>query len=182
MGVILEIIQVAGFSNSGKTTLIENIVKSLKELNKSVSVIKHHGHENRLVALDAGKDSAKFRDAGATGTTVVAGNTIQMHFDQEKSWSVSDALRFQQFLNIDVVIIEGFKQEPFPKVVIVRREEDVQLLQQLKNIQVIIVWNNIKLQGNFGVPIFVIDEFDEFFEWLMNNWLEINRNKKEVEE
>ncbi|WP_216831300.1 molybdopterin-guanine dinucleotide biosynthesis protein B [Alkalihalobacterium elongatum] len=170
----MKIIQVAGFSNSGKTTLIEKLVVRLQNEDIRVSVIKHHGHENRLATLDNGKDSARFREAGAQGTTVVAGNTVQIHFNNENKWSVDDALRLQQFINIDVVIIEGFKTEPFPKVVIIRRDDDLQLLKQLENIQAVLLWDNIKLTTQLKVPTFLLDDIDVFFNWFMNNVLEEN--------
>ncbi len=168
----MKLIQVAGYSNSGKTTLIEKLVARLKDQRKKVSVIKHHGHKNRLFALDTGKDSARFREAGAAGTTVVAGNKLQVHFENEANWSLADALKFQQFFNTDIVIIEGFKKEPFPKVVIVRREEDLQLLDRLENIHVILFWEKIILPLELNVPHFYINDFDLFFDWLMNNILE----------
>lgn len=167
----MKLIQVAGYSNSGKTTLIEKLITSLKGIDMRVSVIKHHGHKNRLAALDAGKDSARFRESGATGTTVVAGHTVQMHFNHEANWSIEDALKLQEFLNIDIVIIEGFKTEPFPKIVIVRKAEDIELLEQLENIQAVLLWKNIKLPTTIGVPTFLLDDFESFFSWFINGVL-----------
>ena len=108
----MKIIQVVGRSNSGKTTFIRNLVPVLKERGP-VAVIKHLGdHEYQL---EPGKDTTLFFDAGADvaigidsqkSVAVIRKNTLESMLDQ---------LLEQQ---IDFVIIEGFKQKPFPKIVI----------------------------------------------------------------
>ena len=165
----MKILQIAGYSNSGKTTLIQNLIKHLGK-EKKVSVIKHHGHENQLTALDTGKDTGKFRNAGAASTTVVAGTTIQMHFDSNKKWTVQDVLTFQSFIHTDLVIIEGFKKEAFPKIVLIREEGDLHLLHELTNIISVIIWDpSYRTKINLTTPIFLLEEQDHLFKWLPQN-------------
>lgn len=108
----MKIIQIVGRSNSGKTTFIKDLVPELKKKG-TVAVIKHLGdHDYRL---EDGKDTTVFFDAGAeiaigidTNKSVIAirSNTLERMLD----------LLLDQ--GIEYVIIEGFKQKQFPKIVI----------------------------------------------------------------
>ncbi len=44
MGKATSILQIVGYQNSGKTTLVEKVVYALAEQNMKVATIKHHGH------------------------------------------------------------------------------------------------------------------------------------------
>lgn len=170
LGAGMNIIQIAGHSNSGKTTLIEQLIKRLKEINLTTSVIKHHGHAKKLAALDRGKDSAKYRDAGAVGSTVVAGNVIQMQFSSEEKWSIEEAIQFNKYIKRDVVIIEGFKNESYKKIVMIREERDLVLLEKLENIIAVITWG--PTISSLTIPTFFIEDLQSFFEWFIKQYLE----------
>lgn len=168
----MKIIQVAGYSNSGKTTFIQQLVKRLSAENLDIAVIKHHGHGDRLIEQDTGKDSWKFRQSGAVASTVIAANTIQMQFSKKQEWTVQDAIVFNEFLETDLVIIEGFKRESFPKVVIIRDEKGLELLNELENIKAILCWESFQAIPNIDVPIFKLEDHVEFFEWFLKNVME----------
>lgn len=58
------IIMVAGFKNSGKTTLIENLVKDIVSIGRKVAVVKHVYHSDFEVDHE-GKDTWRFTKSGA---------------------------------------------------------------------------------------------------------------------
>lgn len=167
----MKIIQVVGYSNTGKTTFIQEMLKILVKQNYEISVIKHHGHEKKLVELDTGKDSWKYRDSGAIGSTVIAGNKIQMQFSKDSKWTIHDAIKFNEFLKTDLVIVEGFKGENFPKIVLVRDENGLEMLSQFDNIKAVITWMSTLDLSNCKLPIFHVNDHASFIQWFLENFM-----------
>jgi len=116
----------AGYSGSGKTTLIENIIPVLVSQGKRVSLIKHAHH-----AFDVdqpGKDSYRHRQAGAGEVMLTSAQRwILMHeiADQPEPELPEQLLRMSP---CDIVLIEGFKKQPIPKLEIHRKAHVVPYL------------------------------------------------------
>ena len=116
---------VCGIKNSGKTTLTEKIVKVLTGRGMRVAVIKHDGHAFECDL--PGKDSFRYVEAGAYGAAVLSrGQVFLRKFgtfpDMEEG---PEALAFFKracgaFPEADVILAEGFKGLPIPKIEIVR--------------------------------------------------------------
>ncbi|WP_051314768.1 molybdopterin-guanine dinucleotide biosynthesis protein B [Alteribacter aurantiacus] len=134
----MNIFQVTGYSNSGKTTLLEAWIKQLTTMNRTVSIIKHHGHEQPLECADLEKDSGRFRSAGAENTVVVSRNEFQ--------WIGSTPAPLEAMVDLvahtspDVLLIEGYKGAAYPKAVLVRNAGDRHLVGKSKNVQAIVCW------------------------------------------
>lgn len=135
-----QIIQVAGYSNSGKTTLVEKLITAMSKENLRVGSIKHHGHGGDLANLDLGKDSWKHRQAGAIVSAAVSKGKLQLNVVRDEHWEVTELIALYSNFPLDVIIIEGFKISPFPKAVIIKEEADLALLKKLKNIVCVISW------------------------------------------
>jgi molybdopterin-guanine dinucleotide biosynthesis protein B len=105
---------VVGWKNSGKTTLMANLVRELNGRGVAVSVIKH-AHE-RFDIDHPGRDSFKLREAGAH----------QIALSSPRRFAVMRELRDEPELRFDaiqayigpcdLVLVEGFKREAFPKI------------------------------------------------------------------
>nr|WP_320162724.1 molybdopterin-guanine dinucleotide biosynthesis protein B [uncultured Methanoregula sp.] len=108
----MKIIHVVGRSNSGKTTFIKNLIPELKKIG-SVSVIKHLGDHD--YKLEDGKDTTIFFEAGAT---ITVGIDAQKSVVVIRNNELDKALKLLAGLEMDFVVIEGFKQYSFPKIVI----------------------------------------------------------------
>jgi len=108
----MRIIQVVGRSNSGKTTFIKNLVPELKKKG-TVAVIKHLGDHD--FHLEEGKDTTGFFDAGAEISIGIDSHKSVVAIRNNSLETMLDLLANQ---GIDFVAIEGFKQKPFPKIVI----------------------------------------------------------------
>lgn len=111
---------IAGWSGSGKTTLIEKLIPELRHRSLSVSVIKHahHGFD-----LDRpGKDSYRHREAGASQVLMLSGQRwVLMHeLRDAPEPTLEEQLRLLS--PCDVVLIEGFKAAPVPKIEVYRPE------------------------------------------------------------
>ncbi|MGO4888476.1 molybdopterin-guanine dinucleotide biosynthesis protein B [Anaerobacillus sp. MEB173] len=168
LGIKNKIIQIAGYSNSGKTTLVEKLVSYCSNDGLLVGTLKHHGHGRTLKSLDKGKDSWKHRNAGAMVTGVASNHQFQLHLATlPTDWSLEKMLEFYDKLPLDLILIEGFKREPFPKVVIVRTEEGLELLEQLTNIIAVITWIRLEeIKEKMKVPVFSIEEEQEYLNWI----------------
>jgi molybdopterin-guanine dinucleotide biosynthesis protein MobB len=108
----MKIIQVAGRSNSGKTTFIRKLIPELKKIG-AVGVIKHLGDHEYF--LEAEKDTTFFYDAGADITTGIdtKKTVIIVH-----SSDPDEVLRFYADKGIHFAVIEGYKQRSYAKIVI----------------------------------------------------------------
>jgi molybdopterin-guanine dinucleotide biosynthesis protein B len=107
---------VAASSNSGKTTLIEKIVRILKGRGLRVAVIKH---ASKGFELDRpGKDSWRFREAGADAVVLVGPDSMVLmkKIDEQPAPGEVEAL-VQGF---DIVIREGFKHDALNKIEVFR--------------------------------------------------------------
>ncbi|MGM0803135.1 MAG: molybdopterin-guanine dinucleotide biosynthesis protein B [Bacillota bacterium] len=121
------ILQVVGYQNSGKTTLISKLLKELGKRHFQTGVIKHHGHENCVDFNDSGKDTEQHRNAGANITCVTSSNNSILTMNSELP--LNKAIALYETLEMDCILIEGYKHIPYPRVVLLRNEkEDMDLL------------------------------------------------------
>jgi len=96
-----------GYSNSGKTTLIEKVVPLLRQRGLTVSAIKHahHGFD-----MDRpGKDSYRYREAGAGQVLIATGQRWALLTETRQPVTLDELLA--QLAPCDLVIVEGFKSE-----------------------------------------------------------------------
>lgn len=164
LGQYQKILQVVGYQNSGKTTLIEQLIKAVKQDGYSVATIKHHGHGG-TPDIDESKDSARHEKAGAHISAVEGDGTLRMSIQQEE-WSLANILAIYENFPIDLVLVEGYKKESFPKVVLVRKAEDAALLEQLENIRCVLYWAEYPGEIDAGIPTFSIDDSEKYMAFL----------------
>ena len=107
---------VSGIKNSGKTTLIEKLVRACSAKGLRVAVIKHDGHD---FAIDyAGTDTFRFTQSGAVYSGIFSKTqcalTARGHFEER------DLMAFAA--DADILILEGLKDSDYPKIEVVRAE------------------------------------------------------------
>jgi molybdopterin-guanine dinucleotide biosynthesis protein B len=114
---MIPIVSITGRSGTGKTTLIEKIIPELNRRGYRVGTIKHnlHGFE-----IDhEGKDSWRHRKAGARITILASPERIAVMEDVEGDLAMAD-LRDRYIHDVDIVLSEGFKGNPHPKIEVFR--------------------------------------------------------------
>jgi len=113
------IFTVVGHSGSGKTTLVEKLLRELSSRGLRVATIKHAHHK---VVLDTpGKDSYRYKRAGAVMSMLVTTNDLQLVADAVDRREPEQLA--QRFLGeADLVLAEGFSQSATPKIEVLRRE------------------------------------------------------------
>jgi molybdopterin-guanine dinucleotide biosynthesis protein B len=114
------IIGLAGWSGSGKTTLITKVIPRLIARGLSVSTLKHAHHGFDLD--QPGKDSFFHRTAGATEVIISSAKrwAILHELRDEPEWDL--AVLVGKMSPVDLVLVEGFKRDKFPKLEIHRAE------------------------------------------------------------
>ena len=104
----------AGYSGSGKTTLIERVLPRLIARGLRVSVIKHTHHDFDLDR--PGKDSYRHRVAGAAEVLLASNQRYALlHELRDEPPPTLEAL-LARLTPCDLVLIEGYKREPIPKI------------------------------------------------------------------
>jgi molybdopterin-guanine dinucleotide biosynthesis adapter protein len=114
----VRIFGLAGWSGSGKTTLMAALIPELRTRGVSVSTVKHAHH-----AFDIdrpGKDSWRHREAGAQEVMVASDRRwALMHELQGAAEPPLDRL-IERMSPVDLILVEGFKRHPHPKIEICR--------------------------------------------------------------
>ena len=164
MGKAPSILQIVGYQNSGKTTLVEKIVYALAERKMKVATIKHHGHGGFPEV--AQKDSERHRKAGAIVSSVEGAGLLSMSSLREE-WSLQEIIRLYEFFEVDTILIEGYKKESYPKVVLLRSAEDVELLRKVENIVAVITWHDAPTNLREEYKVFHITEEELYIDWFV---------------
>jgi molybdopterin-guanine dinucleotide biosynthesis protein B len=114
----MRIIGLAGWSGSGKTTLITKLIPQLIARGIRVSTLKHAHHGFDLD--QPGKDSFFHRAAGATEVIISSAKrwAILHELREEPEWDLRGLIA--KMSPVDLVLVEGFKRDAFPKLEIYR--------------------------------------------------------------
>ncbi|WP_372447573.1 molybdopterin-guanine dinucleotide biosynthesis protein B [Neobacillus rhizophilus] len=132
------IFQVTGYQDSGKTTFIEKLLHGLKAEGLMTAVIKHHGHGGKPDVLPK-KDSTRHLEAGAIASIVEGEGRLLLQTEQLE-FKLDKQINLLGLFNPDIILVEGHKQESFPKMVLLRDTRDLSLIKMLKNIAAVVYW------------------------------------------
>jgi len=106
----MKVVSIVGEKNSGKTTLIEELIVRLRDYG-SVGCIKHA----QEIALDESKDTTRLFNAGAE---LVIGSSEHVTLKLSRSKSLREQLKDMAASGMDFVLVEGFKSSDLPKIAI----------------------------------------------------------------
>lgn len=122
----MRVIGLAGWSGAGKTTLLTRLLPVLVGQGLSVSTLKHAHH-----AFDVdqpGKDSHAHREAGASEVLVASGRRWALMHELRAEREPTLAELLVRLSPVDLVIVEGFKRAPHPKLIVHRAANGEPLL------------------------------------------------------
>lgn len=112
-------------SNTGKTTLLEKLIRELKDRGYRVGAIKHDAHQFDID--HPGKDSHRLTAAGADSMVITSSAQLALVKKHAESPSI-EYLIATYFSDVDIVLTEGFKMSPIPKIELHRKERSSTLL------------------------------------------------------
>lgn len=171
---MVPIITFIGWHNSGKTTIIQEVVRHLKEENLRVAVIKSTKHTG--IEFDRpGSDTDVYRKAGADAVTLIAPDQFVLMTAKQDDENDGNLLSLvhRYFYQYDIVIGEGFKHErKIPKIEVIR--EGAEPLGEQTH-RVIATVSDQQVPGDV---VFRPDETRRIAEFIMNKFL-VEENKYE---
>lgn len=151
----MKCLQIVGYKNSGKTTLINKLIKVCHDNQLTVSTIKHHGHGVEDISMDHKEvDSLSFIKNGAQESIVLGKQLMERVTKVDKS--LEQIIAEDLSVIPDILLIEGFKHEQYPKVLLTKEADTLE--KELENVI-------------YSLNAFDIEENKTFIKWFQN-WLE----------
>ena len=159
----MRIIGLAGWSGSGKTTLITKVIPKLIARGVRVSTLKHAHHGFDLD--QPGKDSFMHRAAGATEVAISSARRFAVLHElrDEPEWDLPALLG--KFSPVDLVLVEGFKRDAFPKLEIHRAENGKPLLHP-EDPHIVAIASDRPLPES-SVPVIDLNDIDGIVDLLL---------------
>ena len=157
-----------GPSNSGKTTLILKVARKLiNEYGKKVAIVKHDPGDKARFDVE-GKDSYKFSD---TGAEVIVTSPTRTTYFSKKSEDLDEMIRL--FDTFDVLLVEGLKTLPLPRISVFRNSLDSEYFPFMNALAIddSIDTNNYEMPK--GVAILDLNNPDEVISWIFKNAKEV---------
>ncbi len=161
----MRVFGLAGWSGSGKTTLVTKLLPALNRRGLSVSTVKHAHHTFDID--QPGKDSWLHRQGGAREVLVAS----------EKRWALMHELRgapepsldelLRHLSPVDLVLVEGFKRAPHPKLEIHRPSIGKPLLAP-EDAAIIAVASDAPLPG-LHLPVFALDNVEAIASFIISH-------------
>ncbi|GGA81002.1 molybdopterin-guanine dinucleotide biosynthesis protein B [Ornithinibacillus halotolerans] len=166
----MKIVQIVGYKNSGKTTLTQDLINYFSNKGVKVASLKNHGHGGAPVGIE-NTDSEKHQRAGSLIAGVIGENRLQLsHLEQ---WNIEDILTIYQTLKVEVLFLEGFKKLEYPKIVLLKDEKDMRLLEDITSIIAVVTNKKLHIERN-DIPIFDKSDSIQVCDWL-GHMLEVGK-------
>ncbi|MDQ6917126.1 MAG: molybdopterin-guanine dinucleotide biosynthesis protein B [Pseudomonadota bacterium] len=124
----MQVFGFAGWSGSGKTTLVERLIPQLRAKGLVVSLIKHAHHEFDID--QPGKDSHRHREAGCQEVLVTSAVRWALMHELRGAAELSLDAALKRLSRCDLVLVEGFKSAPIPKLEVYRASVGKALLHR----------------------------------------------------
>lgn len=170
--------QVVGFKNSGKTTLMTMLIGKLKQSGlMNIFTLKHDQHGFELDQQE--KDSWKHSKAGASGVWLTSARQSAFFVEHQAPPATEKLLALiDQLYQPDIFLLEGFKQDHFNKIVLIRDADDRQLINDLSYVKAVVFWRKQDLESFVEstpyATAFLIEDELAIWQWFKNNWQLMN--------
>lgn len=155
----------AGWSGSGKTTLIERLIPKLAARAGKVSLIKHAHHE--FDVDQPGKDSFRHREAGCMEVLVSSSRRYALMHELRGERELTLAEAVERLSPCDLIIVEGYKAQPIPKLEVWRPSVHKPLLHPTDPAIRGIATDEPAALGPAAIPVFPLDAVDEIATFIL---------------
>jgi molybdopterin-guanine dinucleotide biosynthesis protein B len=165
----LPVLGFAAFSGSGKTTLLESVIPLLKQSGIRLALIKHSHHDFEMDT--PGKDSDRLRKAGASQVLLASKHRTAWirEGDGLTEPDLMELLERVDTANLDLLLVEGFRDEPIPKIEIHRPSLSKPLLCQQDN-GIIALAADESLEQEIPIPLLALNNPVEVVEFI-RSWM-----------
>lgn len=134
----MQICQVVGYKNSGKTTVMRQLIHHFSLVNLKVGSLKHHGHGGEPDMLE-NTDSTKHLESGSLISGVQGASLTELTI--REPIKLAELVGMYKWFQLDLLLIEGYKNADHPKFVLVKNSDDLSLLSELSNIIAVGLWD-----------------------------------------
>lgn len=159
----MKIIGISGWSGNGKTTLLDKLIPQLNDRGFTVSTLKHAHHKFDID--HEGKDSYRHREAGAQEVMISSSNRWALIHENRTQPESSFTDLTARMSNVDILLVEGFKTEDFPKIEIWRDEVKSAFLHE-NNETVVAVAADVDLP-NCPLPVLNLNQAADIADFIV---------------
>jgi molybdopterin-guanine dinucleotide biosynthesis protein MobB len=161
----IPVVSIVGKSDSGKTTLVEGLIRELTALGYRVASVKHHVHE---VDVDQpGKDSWRHGKAGAVTTMISSPTQFVCVRKVDRERTIEELVEAAG--DVDILITEGFKRAGDVRIEVARRARSDELITAVG--EAIAVVTDMPEIVSEGVPVFPLDAHSSVAEMIVRSYL-----------
>ncbi len=155
------------YSGTGKTTLLTSLLPLLKKKGIKVGIVKHAHH--KFDTDHPGKDSYELRKAGAKQMLVSSGKRralITELFEGEEEAGLDKLIACLDHADLDLILVEGFKREAFPKIEL-HRPELGKPTMYLQDENIIAFATNGAAPDSIAIPVLSLDQPAEIYNFIV---------------
>lgn len=146
----------AAYSGTGKTTFLEKLIPCLKDMGLRPAAVKHDGHDFRMDR--PGTDTFRLAEAGAEAVAIVSGGGFALL--ERRSRTVEEIAGMLK--DVDLILAEGFKHGPYPRIVLYRAGSGLPLAVEPE--RCLAVASDVPIQA--PCPVFPLDDPKPLAEFL----------------
>jgi len=159
-----KVIGIVGWKDVGKTYFATKIIKLLVNKGYKVGSIKHAHHDFDID--QPGTDSFKHRKAGSSEVIISSSKRWAKIIENKNKMEKNLIELLEEFQNIDIAVVEGFKKENHPKIEIIEKKSK-NTNNEIKNI-VAIVSDEI-IESN--IPVFKKNDIESLVKFIIEKFL-----------
>jgi len=165
---MIPLLAVAAWSGTGKTTLLKKLIPALCARGVRPGLIKHTHHD--MDVDTPGKDSYELRKAGAAQTLVASNQrwALMTETPDENELDLGWLVSRMDATKLDLVLVEGFKHEPLPKILLWREDCGHDINELTIDEHAIAVASDVTLA--LKVPVLDLNDIEEVAEFVLQ-WL-----------
>ncbi|QNQ22561.1 molybdopterin-guanine dinucleotide biosynthesis protein B [Kosakonia sp. SMBL-WEM22] len=165
---MIPLLAVAAWSGTGKTTLLKKLIPALCARGVRPGLIKHTHHD--MDVDTPGKDSYELRKAGAAQTLVASSQrwALMTETPDETELDLGWLVSRMDETRLDLVLVEGFKHEPVPKILLWREDCGHDVTELTIDEHVIAVASDVAL--TLKIPVLDLNDIEGVAEFVLH-WL-----------
>lgn len=149
----IPVISVVGRSDSGKTTVMEGLIRELTSRGRRVASVKHHVHD---IDVDIpGKDSWRHARAGAVTTMISSPTQFAVVMKVERERTIDELAEAAG--DVDLLLTEGFKRAGRIRIEVLRHARSDELISEAGELFAVVTDRSELVPA--GVPAFALDDY-----------------------
>ena len=166
---MIPLLAIAAWSGTGKTTLLKQLIPALCLRGIRPGLIKHTHHN--MDVDKPGKDSYELRKAGAAQTLVASTQrwALMTETPDEQELDLAFLASRMDATKLDLILVEGFKQEEIAKIVLFRKDTGHELQEWVIDRHVIAVASDVPISTT--VPLLDINDIESVADFVVK-WMQ----------